>query len=710
MKRWMVVLALVLVLHNSSADTDMKNTNDVTQEAEHTLKDDIAGQEQEASGSAGSGIGAAVQEGDGPNNCAKSPCKNSGTCINDYNRIDGYRCQCQDDFGGINCEELKCRISLASYASKICLVRREIGRKAKKMLIKLTSSRKEDFLNNSDMHVPLLLKKGAASFVQSASTDPFTIEWYMKMTDNADLNKDIESHFTLKDSRFHTTPTLLDFAIVYEAFYKHHKKRSAMSALKRVPAIEDNFFKDRCFADQRLAGANPFQIWKVTREAGNEGVSWERLYETYLNKDFDWHKAFRKVLNTDDNDALDKAIDKAEVLVVYYPELEGIEPPQLNDVKFNHTVLPLTAPIAFFITKEYEPGVRRLSPVAIQLNMDNTSSVFTPDDEKSWFFAKSAVQRADFNVLHIVKKRLKTHLYMDAPCTLVEKYFSEYHPLHQILRHHCRASLETNKLFELKLYGPKAPIYKALSIDYKTAVKMLNEQYNKMDFDDIDLLKDLQKRGVMDKKTLPYYPYRDDGVKLYDTIKTFIKDYLQLYYKKDEDITKDYELQEFANEMSIDGKNEDGGLGMVRKFPAKIENLDQLTGVLSTFIWVLTGQHAAVTYPILEYGGFVPNAPHRLFADSEGKSKFSNSMFGNKAIALEVAELCSNIGSIHLDQLFDYYNKIEDEQGKVLVQKFYDDLDNLSKKILDDNDQRVRDGFLPYPYFLPGYVTNSIST
>lgn len=37
-----------------------------------------------------------------------------------------------------------------------------------------------------------------------------------------------------------------------------------------------------------------------------EGVSWESLYETKLNKNFDWHKAFRKVLATDDNDALDK--------------------------------------------------------------------------------------------------------------------------------------------------------------------------------------------------------------------------------------------------------------------------------------------------------------------------------------------------------------------------------------------------------------------
>lgn len=71
--------------------------------------------------------------------------------------------------------------------------------------------------------VPTLSKKGAASFVQSASTDPFTIEWYMKMTDNADLNKDLESQFTLKDPRFHDTPTLIDFAVVFETFYKHHR-------------------------------------------------------------------------------------------------------------------------------------------------------------------------------------------------------------------------------------------------------------------------------------------------------------------------------------------------------------------------------------------------------------------------------------------------------------------------------------------------------
>ena len=41
-----------------------------------------------------------------------------------------------------------------------------------------------------------------------------------------------------------------------------------MSELKLVPAIEENFFKDRCFADQRVAGANPVQIWRVTNKEG----------------------------------------------------------------------------------------------------------------------------------------------------------------------------------------------------------------------------------------------------------------------------------------------------------------------------------------------------------------------------------------------------------------------------------------------------------
>jgi len=645
--------------------------------------------------------------------CEPNPCQNGGTCQRDYNFIDGYRCDCADDYGGITCADLKCRISLPRFSSPQCLVKRELSRQIKKTLIRLTSPDDNRYSKSEELMVPTLSKKEAASFVQSASTDPFTIEWYMKMTDNADLNKDLESRFTLKDPRFHDTPTLIDFAVVFETFYKQHRKRSAMSALKLVPAIEENFFKDRCFADQRVAGANPFQLWRVTSKEGENGIEWKSLLEEKLNKDFNWGEKFKAALAKGEEDALEQAIDNGEVYINIYPELDGVKMPKalLRDTKFNHTVLQMTSPIAFFVVSETDPGIKRLVPVAIQMDSTPDSKVYTPLDGKDWFLAKSFVQRADFNSLHLIKKRLKTHLYLDAPCTLVEKYFSEYHPIYQLIRQHCRAALETNKLFEIKLFGRNAPIYKVLSIDYSSALEMLNKEYEKMSFDDLDLLNDLKKRGVDDTEKLPYYPYRDDGTLLYGKLDEFVDAYIDVYYEDDQEVVSDNELQELVNELSAEGKQGDfGGNGMVKKFPANIDNKATLRKVLTTLLWAFTGQHAATTYPVLEYGGFVPNAPHRLFADINGTATFSNNMFGNKAVALEIAELSSNLAGIHLDQLLDYSSKIEGQKGILVVEKFFKEFKNLKEQILKANDQWVTQGFLPYPYFLPAYVSNSAST
>ena len=104
-----------------------------------------------------------------------------------------------------------------------------------------------------------------------------------------------------------------------------------MNGLKLVPSVEENFFKDRCFSDQRLAGVNPFQIWRVTKEQGTDsdhrgwtkgvhvepiilslivtediGVSWKSFIDEKLNKEFDWRGTFADALESKDNDALEK--------------------------------------------------------------------------------------------------------------------------------------------------------------------------------------------------------------------------------------------------------------------------------------------------------------------------------------------------------------------------------------------------------------------
>lgn len=72
----------------------------------------------------------------------------------------------------------------------------------------------------------------------------------------------------------------------------------------------------------------------------------------------------------------------------------------------------------------------------------------------------------------------------------------------------------------------------------------------------------------------------------------------------------------------------------MKKFPSKFKDKQNLKDVLSKLLWLASGYHAAVTFPQLEYAGFLPNAPYRLFADDDNNDLFSNLMFGNKVKAL----------------------------------------------------------------------------
>jgi hypothetical protein len=42
--------------------------------------------------------------------------------------------------------------------------------------------------------------------------------------------------------------------------------------------------------------------------------------------------------------------------------------------------------------------------------------------------------------------------------------------------------------------------------------------------------KQIEKRGVLDPKVLPHYPYRDDAVPLYNAIKEYVKKVINFFY------------------------------------------------------------------------------------------------------------------------------------------------------------------------------------
>ena len=69
------------------------------------------------------------------------------------------------------------------------------------------------------------------------------------------------------------------------------------------------------------------------------------------------------------------------------------------------------------------------------------------------------------------------------------------------------------------------------------------------------------------------------------------------------------------------------------------------------------------------------------------------------------------LASLHYDSLFDYADRLQDKKGRNVVRKYYSYLHGYVKSTVKArNVQRFREGHLPYPYLLPGWIANSIHT
>jgi lipoxygenase len=113
------------------------------------------------------------------------------------------------------------------------------------------------------------------------------------------------------------------------------------------------------------------------------------------------------------------------------------------------------------------------------------------------------------------------------------------------------------------------------------------------------------KHGI--KLVVKDYPYAVDGLELWDAIKTWNEEYVDIFYKDDEAVRSDVELanwwDEIRNVGHFDKRNADG-------WPT----LDSKAS--------LSCQHAAVNFGQYAYAGFTPHHPtltRRLFPDEGTK-------------------------------------------------------------------------------------------
>jgi len=101
------------------------------------------------------------------------------------------------------------------------------------------------------------------------------------------------------------------------------------------------------------------------------------------------------------------------------------------------------------------------------------------------------------------------------------------------------------------------------------------------------------------------YPYARDGLDLWCAFKSWVTDYINVYYASDKIVQQDMELQEWWSEIRTKGhadkKDAPGWLSLNSKA--------NLVEILTTIIWISSAHHAAVNFGQYAYIGYMPNVP-----------------------------------------------------------------------------------------------------
>jgi hypothetical protein len=124
------------------------------------------------------------------------------------------------------------------------------------------------------------------------------------------------------------------------------------------------------------------------------------------------------------------------------------------------------------------------------------------------------------------------------------------------------------------------------------------------------------KHGV--KLAVEDYPYAADGLEIWDAMKKWNTDYIDIFYEDNNDIQKDIELQKWYTEYRTVGH------GDKKDTPGwpELKSKKDLAFIVTTMQWIATAMHAPINFGQYDYAGFMPHHPaitRRLIPDEGTK-------------------------------------------------------------------------------------------
>ncbi|XP_077924018.1 hydroperoxide isomerase ALOXE3 isoform X1 [Halichoerus grypus] len=256
-----------------------------------------------------------------------------------------------------------------------------------------------------------------------------------------------------------------------------------------------------------------------------------------------------------------------------------------------------------------------LVPLAIQLSQTPgpDSPIFLPTDSYwDWLLAKTWVRNSEFLVHENNTHFLCTHLLCEAFAMATLRQLPLCHPIYKLLLPHTRYTLQVNTIARATLLNPEGLVDKVTSVGRQGLLYLMSTALAHFTYTDFCLPDSVRARGVL---AIPNYHYRDDGLRIWAAIESFVSEIVGYYYPSEASVQQDSELQAWVGEIfawAFLGRESSG-------FPRQLCTPGELVKFLTAIIFNCSAQHAAVnsgqrplgTYPDEH---FTEEAPRRSIA------------------------------------------------------------------------------------------------
>uniref|UniRef100_A0A8C0UTQ3 Hydroperoxide isomerase ALOXE3-like n=1 Tax=Cyanistes caeruleus TaxID=156563 RepID=A0A8C0UTQ3_CYACU len=300
-----------------------------------------------------------------------------------------------------------------------------------------------------------------------------------------------------------------------------------------------------------------------------------------------------------DGTDLDKELQEGRIFIVDYKVLEDIPP----DTIYGRQQY-VAAPIC--LLHQGTDGLLR--PIAVQLSQTPgpCSPIFLPsDDEWDWLLAKTWVRNADFYSHQLLTHLLRTHLFGEVFAIATLRHLPTCHPLFKLLMPHFHFTLHINTLARSVLINPGGLIDKGSGVTYEGLLLVVQRGLEQVTYTSLCLPDDICHRGM---SNVPNYHYRDDGMRIWEAIESFVTGIVTFYYGEDAAVSEDTELQAWVMDIFTNGFLGRTSSGV----PSSLQTVAELIKFLTMVMFTCSAQHAAVNNGQYDLGAFIPNAPSSM--------------------------------------------------------------------------------------------------